>query len=166
MQKITARVTYYSLLPQIQKVGYLAGRKPMSDKVFLDTNVLIYFYSESDIYKRNIAHSMLNSHYCVTSIQAMNESCNVWFSKFKWSSAKIEEHLDNIELVCDEILPISRDIVNMALALKDRYGYSYFDSLMLASALNGNCHIIYTEDMRDGQMINDTLKIVNPFKEA
>jgi len=54
----------------------------------------------------------------------------------------------------------------MALALKDRYGYSYFDSLMLASALNGNCHIIYKEDMRDSQIIGDTLKIVNPFKEA
>jgi len=138
----------------------------MRDRAFLDTNVLIYFYSENDELKRNAAYHVLNSHACVTSIQAMNESSNVWFNKNKWSAKKIEAHLNNIELVCDEVLPVQRHTINKALVLKDRYGYSYYDSLMLASALDGNCKIIYTEDMNDGQIIHDTLKIVNPFKET
>jgi len=50
-----------------------------------------------------------------------------------------------------------------ALSLKDRYGYSYYDCLMLASALEGNCRVIYTEDMSDGQMIDGALEIINPF---
>ena len=136
----------------------------MNDKVFLDTNVLIYFYSEDDENKRNTARHLLNSHDCVTSIQAMNESSNVWFNKNKWNAAKIQEHLDNIELVCGQALPVHRDTVNKALTLKERCGYSYYDCLMLASALESNCRIIYTEDMSDGQLIDRTLRIVNPFK--
>ena len=68
----------------------------MSDKAFLDTNILIYFYSEDDEHKRNAAYAALNNHDCVTSIQAMNESSNVWSRKFNWSASKIIEHLDNI----------------------------------------------------------------------
>ena len=135
----------------------------MSDKAFLDTNILIYFYSEDDEHKRNAAYETLNNNDCVTSVQAMNESSNVWFRKFNWSASKIKEHLDNIEMVCDEVFPIHRNTINKALSLKERYGYSYYDCLMLASALDGNCQIIYTEDMSDGQIIDNTLKITNPF---
>jgi predicted nucleic acid-binding protein len=136
---------------------------PMSARAFLDTNILIYFYSEDDENKRTAAHNVLNNNNCVTSVQAMNESCNVWFKKFKWNSMKIKDHLDNIETVCDEVLPIQRNIVNKALMLKERYGYSYFDCIMLASALESNCEIIYTEDMSNGQIIDETLIILNPF---
>ena len=136
----------------------------MSDRAFLDTNILIYFYSEDDELKRNTAQGILNDNVCVTSIQAMNESSNVWFRKFSWNAQQVKEHLDNIELVCDEVLPIYRDTINEALALRDRYGFTYFDCLMLASALEGNCQVIFTEDMSDGQIINNTLRIANPFK--
>ena len=138
----------------------------MNDRAFLDTNVLIYFYSEDDEDRRNIAYHTLNSHDCVTNVQALNEACNVWFKKYNWNAEKIKAHLDNIELVCGEILSIHRNTINNALALKDRYGYSFYDCLMLASALDGNCRIIYTEDMSDGQIINDTLKIVNQFRKT
>jgi predicted nucleic acid-binding protein len=72
--------------------------------------------------------------------------------------------LDGIEAVCDEIMIIQRKTINKALNLKDNYGYSYYDCLMLAAALEGNCDTIFTEDMSDGQIIEDQLKIVNPFK--
>jgi len=135
----------------------------MSDKAFLDSNILIYFYSEDDEHKRNTAQQILNNNICVTSIQAMHESSNVWIKKFSWNTRQVKDHLDNIEMVCDTVLPIYRDTINKALALKDRYKYSYFDCLMLASALEGGCQIIFTEDMNDKQLINNTLKIVNPF---
>jgi predicted nucleic acid-binding protein len=136
----------------------------MSDKAFLDTNVLVYFYSETEKDKKHCANNVLNCHDCITSIHAMCESSNVWMKKYKWSSIKTKEHLDNIKLICDEILPIQRSTINKATDLKERYGYSFYDCLMLASALEGNCKIIFTEDMQDGQIINDILKIKNPFK--
>jgi len=136
----------------------------MPDRVFLDSNVLIYLHSEDDDDKRNAAQCLLDDYECVTSFQAFNEISNVWFREFNWDSDKVEEHLDNIELVCDEVFPIYRATINSALELKKRYGFSYFDSLMLASALEGNCNVIFTEDMNDGQVINNSLTIKNPFK--
>ena len=135
----------------------------MCDKVFLDTNILVYLYSESEVDKRETTCNILDNHYCVSSLQAFNEASNVWFKRYGWDSTKIHEHLDNAELVCDEILTISRNTINHALALKDRYGYSYYDCLMLASALESNCTAIMTEDMSNGQIIDGQLKIVNPF---
>ena len=135
----------------------------MRDKAFLDTNILIYLYSESEADKRKTACNILDNHYCVSSLQAFNEACNVWFKRYGWGGDKIREHLDNAELVCDEVLTISRDTINLALSLKERYGYSYYDCLMLASALESNCTSIMTEDMSNGQIINEQLKIVNPF---
>ena len=136
----------------------------MRDKAFLDTNIIIYLYSEDDELKRNAACNILDNHDCVTSIQVMNESSNVWFSKSKWSEEKIKDHLDNIEVVCEDVLPVHRETINSAIYLKGRYNFSYFDSVMLASALESECKIIFTEDMSDGQVINGTLKIVNPFE--
>jgi len=135
----------------------------MPDRAFLDTNVLVYLHSKDDDRKRDAAQNLLNEYKCITSLQAFNEISNVWFRKFNLDSTKIEEHLDNIELVCDDILSINRATINSALTLKDRYGFSYYDSLMLASALEGDCNIIFTEDMSDRQIINNTLTIKNPF---
>ena len=136
----------------------------MNDKVFLDTNILIYLYSESESGKRNAACQSLNIYDCITSIQALNEASNVWGRKYGWSGEKIKNHLDNIETVCDEIVLIQKNTIKKALELKDDYGYSYYDCLMLASALEYKCGIILTEDMSNGQIIDGELKIINPFK--
>ena len=136
----------------------------MPDKAFLDTNILVYLHSEDDNEKRDIAKKVLNDYDCITNIQALNEISNVWFKKQAWDGAKIEKHLDNIEQVCDDVLPVDRVTINKALAIKDRYGFAFFDCLMISSALEGDCQILFSEDMSDGQIINKTLKIVNPFK--
>ena len=78
--------------------------------------------------------------------------------------AKIKQHLDNIETVCDEVMAIQRHTINKALSLKDLYGYSYYDCLIIASALESDCEILFSEDMTNEQIIENTLKIVNPFK--
>jgi len=135
----------------------------MRDKIFLDTNLLIYLYSESETDKRDTVCRIFDSNYCVTSIQALNEACNVWLKKYGWDGAQVCKHLDNIHALCDEILTVNRSTINIALSLKDRYGYSYYDCLILSSALEGNCNVIMTEDMNHGQIISDYLKISNPF---
>lgn len=135
----------------------------MRDKTFLDTNILIYLYSESEEDKRETLCRILDGRERVTSLQALNEASNVWFKKYRWGGEKIRKHLDNIELICNEVTVVGRSTINTALALKDSYGYSYYDCLMLASALESGCNTILTEDMSNGQTINDSLKITNPF---
>ncbi len=54
--------------------------------------------------------------------------------------------------------------IKLCWKIKKKYAYSYWDSLIIASALESNCSIIYTEDMQDGQILENRLKITNPFK--
>ena len=137
----------------------------MSGKTFLDTNIIIYLYSKDENYKRDTIYEYLNKNSCITSTQVLNEASNVWFKKYKLNKIKIIEYLNGIEAVCDKIMLIQRKTINEALNIKVRCGYSYYDSLMLSSAFEGNCHIILSEDMSDGQIVNGTLKIVNPFTD-
>ena len=55
------------------------------------------------------------------------------------------------------------DVIQKALSLHNKYGYTYFDSLMLSSALVCDCKYLLTEDLRSGQIIENKLKIVNIF---
>jgi predicted nucleic acid-binding protein len=156
----------YRLLACKLKAGNSTRRKQMSDRVFLDANILVYLYSEDEGNKRDIAYKIVNDSLCIISTQTLNEASNVWYKKYKLNKAHIIKYLDEIESVCDQILLIQRKTINQALIIKDRYGCSYYDSLMLASALEGNCKIIFTEDLQDGQLIEDTLRIVNPYKDV
>lgn len=79
---------------------------------------------------------------------------------------------DLIERDIDEISEQSNvgiiyfETIKNCLQLKKIYRYSYWDSLILATALENNCNIIYTEDMQHNQIIENKLKIVNPFLDS
>jgi predicted nucleic acid-binding protein len=135
----------------------------MRDRVFLDTNILVYLYSIDEDDKRDISCKFVNNADCVTSIQTMNEASNVWFRKHSLGKIEIAKYLDEIESVCDEVMLIRRKTLNLAMDIKERYGYSFYDCLMLASSTEANCTMILTEDMQDGQIIDGKLKITNPF---
>jgi predicted nucleic acid-binding protein len=58
------------------------------------------------------------------------------------------------------------DTVSSAWELKRKCHHSYWDSLILASALESGSSILYTEDMQHGQIIEKKIKIINPFKDV
>ncbi|BAZ27720.1 PilT protein domain protein [Cylindrospermum sp. NIES-4074] len=62
-----------------------------------------------------------------------------------------------------EILPVSLETLQYAAKLRDRYSLSFWDSLIVASAILGEASILYSEDMQNGLIIENTLQIVNPF---
>jgi predicted nucleic acid-binding protein len=136
----------------------------MSDNAFLDTNILIYLYSEDETHKREAAYQLVNTNKCITSTQAFNEASNIWLKKYELEKTHIIKYLDELETVCENVNLIQRNTINHALEIKQRYGFSYYDCLMLSSALDRGCDIIYTEDMQDGQFIEDRLAIINPFR--
>jgi len=135
----------------------------MNDRIFLDTNMIIYMYSEDEDDKRDEIYGFLNKNNCVVSTQTLNEASNVWYKKYSLKKYQIIKYLDEIEAVCNEIMLINRKTINQAINLKEQYGYSYYDCLMLASALEANCNTILTEDMSNEQIIDGKLKILNPF---
>ena len=134
----------------------------MSDRVFLDTNVLLYVYSDEED-KKQVSKKIFQEQKCLTCMQALNEFCNVCLKKWRFDRKGIEEAIDQIAAGC-AILPVSIKTMLRALALHERYGYSYYDCVMLASALENDCTTIYSEDMSSGQIIEGRLLILNPYE--
>lgn len=62
-----------------------------------------------------------------------------------------------------ELAIISKETIKSSFEIVSKYGYSIWDGLIIAVALENNCLILYTEDMQDGQIIEDSLRITNPF---
>jgi predicted nucleic acid-binding protein len=78
------------------------------------------------------------------------------------SAEDVSLAIDEISSHCTVSLIEKRDI-KLVLEIHKRYGYKYFDCLMLALAISSNCKYLFTEDLADGQMINGKLKIVNIY---
>ena len=135
----------------------------MNGKIFLDSNIFIYIYSDTEPLKSNICKNAINDNDCCTSTQALNELSNVCIKKWKIDISGIENAINEICSVC-EIKLINEETIKNGLYLNEKYKYSYYDCLMLASALENGCQKIFTEDMHDGQVIENTLTIVNIFK--
>lgn len=134
----------------------------MKDKVFIDTNILIYAYSNNDILKKNLLVSLLNEDIeFIISTQVVNEFINVMHKKLKINYIDLSNGLVEIYSFFD-IKVVNIETIHLALDVAHKYKYSYFDSLMIASALQNQCCKIFSEDMHDKQIIQ-SLEIVNPF---
>lgn len=136
----------------------------MSDKAFIDTNILIYLYSEDEIQKQNISQNVVNKYDCVISTQVLNEFCNVCIRKLNQSTEEVELAINEIIEQCTVLL-IEKNNIKQALEIHKHYGYGYFDSLMLVSALNSNCKYFITEDLADGQILDKKLTIINIYSD-
>jgi predicted nucleic acid-binding protein len=134
----------------------------MKDRVFIDTNVIIYLYSEDEQTKRMVAVNVLEQFHCLTSTQTLNEFCNVCLRKLKIPSKTIWNSIKEIIYEC-ELCYINTETVERALMLHNKYEYAYYDCLILASALLNNCNCLFSEDMQNGQIIEGFLTIKNPF---
>ena len=136
----------------------------MKDKAFVDTNVLIYLYSQDEPEKKQVSHDIFNKFYCIISDQVINELSNVLIRKFQIKPLEVIKVIDEIIANC-EISLLYVDIIKKALNIVDKYGYSYFDSLIIAIAIESECKLLLTEDMQDGQNIEKQLIITNIFKD-
>ena len=77
---------------------------------------------------------------------------------------EVQLALESIKVLCPNPLSITLDTHKEALAIAEKYGYRVYDALIVASALEARCTILYSEDMQDSQVIEGKLTIRNPFK--
>jgi predicted nucleic acid-binding protein len=132
-----------------------------ADKAFFDTNILIYSFSIGDR-RREPALRLLLAGGAI-SVQALNEFVDVVVRKMKKPWTEIISWLDTIEQLCEQPVPLTMSIHRRAIELTSASGYRIYDSLMLASALEANCTVFYTEDLHHGHKLGD-LTIRNPFR--
>jgi len=128
--------------------------------IFIDTNIVVYALdSTSEKQTRALG--------CFTrcsslSIQVLNEARSIFLRKFSYSPGQVKEMLDWV-ISKTTIINLTLDDFKLSWTLLKQNKMSHWDSLIVANALRHDGTILYTEDMGNGQMINEQLKIVNPF---
>jgi predicted nucleic acid-binding protein len=98
---------------------------------------------------------------CIISTQVLSELSNVLSKKFLFSWKEILSVYDEMAALFN-VHVVNSATIAKAIALAERYKYSYYDSLILASAREAECATLFSEDFQDGQII-DGVKVVNPF---
>jgi predicted nucleic acid-binding protein len=134
----------------------------MVDKVFFDTNILLYTIGQHDA-RTPVAETLL-AHGGVISVQVLNELASVAHRKLQMPWSEVAEALDAIRILCPSPLPITAEMHEEALRLASQHGFHIYDALIVAAALEAGCATLYTEDLHSGQVIDGRLTIRNPFK--
>ncbi|MCX6567675.1 MAG: PIN domain-containing protein [Candidatus Aminicenantes bacterium] len=142
----------------------------MNDKYFLDTNTFVYTFDERDPGKRDRARALvaeaLTDSRGVISYQVIQEFLDAALRKFAkpLTAADAERYLTVVlEPLCAVFASI--ELYHQAIDISERWKYSFYDSLIIASALQADCTILYSEDLQHGQKIGN-LRILNPFVES
>ena len=133
----------------------------MPGKPFLDTNVLIYAVAEND--PRNTRAEELLASGGMLSVQILNEFVAVARRKILMSWSEVLEALDAFRVLCPSPLPLTIEMHEASLKIAERHGYNIYDALVVAAALQAGCTTLYSEDLQDGQIIDQKLTIRNPF---
>lgn len=139
----------------------------MRDKVFIDTNVFVYAALEDNAHARQSKSAInllkdIKEKEVLISTQVLNEFYNVLL-RHGISDKVIQRKIEDI-IAEAGVSIIKIATIKHCWEIRAKYKYSYWDSLMAAAALEGKCKILYTEDMQHGQVIEETLMIINPFK--
>jgi predicted nucleic acid-binding protein len=133
----------------------------MSDRAFLDTNILVYTLGHHDA-RTPKADALLESG-GVVSVQVLNELASVASRKLRMSWPEVSAALADIKILCPSPIPVTVETHDAALLLAVRHGFHINDALIVAAALEGECSILYSEDLHSGQVIEGRLTIRNPF---
>jgi predicted nucleic acid-binding protein len=136
----------------------------MNAKVFFDTNVLVYAAvgTGKDESKRKRALDLIQSEDFGTSAQVLQEFFVTVVKKAlrPLSAAQALEWIE--QWAAFPCQPIDRELVQIAVALSERFTISYWDAAILAAAEALGSRIVYSEDLNNGQQYGE-VRVINPF---
>jgi predicted nucleic acid-binding protein len=141
----------------------------MSASCFVDTNVFVYFRDASETQKQQAAEQWLTRLWrdrCGRlSFQVLGEYYVAVTERLKPGLKRQEARRDMRDLMVWNPLKLDRAVFEGAWEVQDRFGFSWWDSLIVSAAQRANCDFLLSEDLQDGQKIG-ALTISNPFKHA
>ena len=130
---------------------------------FVDTNIWLYAFIEADAQKSARARELLPEIQPIISSQVINEVSVNLLRKAHFAEEQVQQLIESF-FAKYTVIEADKAIFLAASNLRQRYSFSYWDSLIIASALQANVEILYSEDMQHGLKVNGQLEIVNPFK--
>ena len=127
----------------------------------IDTNILLYSLDETDVRKQKISIEIIDQNPYISS-QNLSEFINVLLFKWKIKKSSCEYLVTQILETC-KFYSNSEAIYYNSFNLIKKYDFQLFDAIVVASALEAGCEVLYTEDMHHQLFVNGQLKIINPF---
>jgi predicted nucleic acid-binding protein len=127
---------------------------------FIDTSVLLYLLSEEQD-KADRAETLLQQPTTI-SVQVLNEFGAVAIRKLGLSFTEIRDVLGTVRQLCN-VLSLTAEHHDKGLDIAERYLFSLYDSIIVASALLAGCKTLYSEDLQHRQVLERQLEVINPF---
>ncbi|HLU26136.1 MAG TPA: PIN domain-containing protein [Longimicrobiales bacterium] len=141
----------------------------MSAPIFVDTNVLVYVRDRTDEEKQRRAAEWMAALWDTRlgrlSVQVLQEYYVTITKKLDPPRTPEEAREDVLALATWKPLPIELPLIERAWSLRDRFGFSWWDSLIVAAAVKAGCRYLLSEDLPDGLDV-DGLTIINPFTHS
>lgn len=128
----------------------------------MDTNLLVYSIS-TDLNKVDKIERLLQQPFdFFISTQVINEFVHTCYRKNLLPAAEIRQAVEDF-LLFFELLTLDEQTILNAFDLKVRYGFSWYDALIVAAALENGCTLLFSEDMQHGLVVEGSLNIQNPL---
>ena len=141
------------------------SKQVQQGKIFLDSNILVYFVDEHDSKKQKIAEKLIKNSVEMKTGVLSTQSLQEFYSVVTKKSLCAKEEAKIIIEKFRNTLPITQISVQHILKAIDisiQTQFSFWDSLIISAAHSSGCVIVYSEDMSHNQIVNG-VKIINPF---
>ena len=130
---------------------------------FIDTNIWLYSFIQSqDTEKTEIARAIIKECEIVISTQIINEMCVNLIKKVNFLERKIQNIIESLYRKYT-VFELSQDILLKASKIRANHSFSFWDSVVAATALDGDADYLISEDMQDGFNLENKITIINPF---
>lgn len=134
----------------------------MNAKVFIDSNVFLYTFTDKEPRKHTIAKALVLGERHTISVQVVNEVSNNLLKKMGLGNADVQDFVDDCYSRY-QIENFSQAVFVKAASLRESYRFSYYDSIIVTSALLSGCQTLYSEDMHHNLLVENQLTILDPF---
>lgn len=141
----------------------------VKSSIFIDSNIWIYAFldSEKEHDKQRKALTLLEEipadSTVISSAQVVNEFHWILFRKYGIDEATIRLKVTKGIAAFASVVPLDFKVYQDAFRIRGKYNVSFWDSLIIASALDNKCTLLYSEDMQHGLLVDNKLKLVNPL---
>jgi predicted nucleic acid-binding protein len=136
----------------------------MSKKIFVDSNIWLYqlLQTPGETKGSRARDALMTVDRVMISHQVLVEVGANLVKKAHLPEPKIRQHLSEL-LSCCELIPVDGRIVMCASSLREMASLSYWDSLIIAAALESGCEELWSEDFQHSQLVDGRLRIINPI---
>jgi predicted nucleic acid-binding protein len=137
---------------------------PENNTCFIDTNVWLYALLDTGKTKKSqAAQALIKTSEAIVSTQVVNEVCANLIKKANIPEEEIRKFMEGT-YAKHRVVDIVEGILLTASQLRTEYSLSYWDSVIVAAALEAGVNTLYSEDLQDDLLIRKALRMVNPFR--